>query len=130
MSAEVIRNYIDAWNARDLDRMIELVSDDILHRINQGGTRQGKEAFAAFLRHVAEHYEERLDDVVILTGPDGRCGSEFTVHGIYRKTDDDMPRARGQRYTLPGAILCDTRDGRITRLSVFFNMADWRRQIA
>lgn len=131
MSHDVIAEYYAAFNAGDRATMLSLLGEDVEHHVNQGGVRHGRAAFAAFLDHMDRCYEERLEDVVILTEPGGtRAAAEFVVHGSYRATDDGLPEARGQRYVLPAATFFSLQNGRITRVATHYNLADWIAQVS
>lgn len=126
-----IAAYYAAFNAGDPAGMLACVTDDIEHRVNEGGIRRGRELFAAFCAHMGVSYRERLEDMVIFTTPDGtRAAAEFTVHGAYLQTDPGLPPARGQRYVLPAGAFFDLRDGRIARVTTFYNLADWVAQVS
>ena len=43
---QLIEQYYQAFNNGDMDTFLSLLTDDVLHDINQGGREQGKEAFA------------------------------------------------------------------------------------
>lgn len=131
MSIDVLRRYYDAFNAGDLEGMIAELSDDFVHHVNEGAARPGKESFAAFGRHMAACYCETLTDLVLFATPDGRRGAaEFTVNGTYLATDGDLPPARGQTYILPAGAFFSLKEGRITRVTTYYNLADWIRQVS
>ncbi|TGD63379.1 isopropylmalate/homocitrate/citramalate synthase [Tabrizicola sp. WMC-M-20] len=118
--------YYAAFNAGDPTGMLALVTDDVEHRVNEGGIRRGREKFAEFCAHMGVSYREQLHDLVIFTSPDGTRGAaEFTVHGEYLKTDPGLPEARGQRYVLPAGAFFDLREGKIARITTFYNLSDW-----
>lgn len=129
-AAALIAAYYDAFNAGDPAGMLALLTDDVVHDVNQGARETGREAFSAFLDHMNRAYRERLADIVIMTTADGSRGAaEFVVHGEYLQTDPGLPEARGQRYMLPAGAFFDIRDGRIARVSNFYNLQDWLRQV-
>ena len=100
------------------------------HDINQGGRQNGRAAFRAFMAHMDECYSERLEDIVVMTEPDGRrAAAEFTVHGTYKATDSGLPPATGQRYVLPAGAFFEIRAGLIARVTNTYNLADWLRQV-
>ena len=88
----------------------------------------GNAAFRDFLGHMERCYRERLDDIVIMANGD-RAAAEFTVHGEYLATDEGLPPATGQRYTLPAGAFFEVRDGLIARVTVYYNLPDWTRQV-
>jgi steroid delta-isomerase-like uncharacterized protein len=130
MSADLIRAYYEAFNRRDYAAMLDLLTDDVAHDVNQGGRETGKEAFRAFLGHMDRTYRERLRDIVVMASPDGRhAAAEFVVEGAYLATDEGLPEARGQTYTLPAGTFFEVRDGRIARVTTYYNLKDWLRQV-
>ncbi|MBX6373061.1 MAG: nuclear transport factor 2 family protein, partial [Acetobacteraceae bacterium] len=52
----LIRRYYEAFNAGDRPGMLALLTEDVIHDINQGGRETGREAFAAFLAHMDRCY--------------------------------------------------------------------------
>ncbi len=129
-TADLIRAYYAAFNAGDRDAMLALLSEDVAHDLNQGARETGREAFAAFMRRMDTSYRERLADIVVMTSSDGtRAAAEYVVHGEYLADDAGLPPARGQRYVLPGGAFFAIRDGRITRVSNYYNLEDWIAQV-
>jgi steroid delta-isomerase-like uncharacterized protein len=130
MSADLIRAYYEAFNRRDYAAMLDLLTDDVAHDVNQGGRETGKEAFRAFLGHMDRTYRERLRDIVVMTSADGRhAAAEFVVEGTYLATDEGLPEAKGQTYTLPAGTFFEVRGGRIARVTTYYNLKDWLRQV-
>ena len=126
-----ITAYYAAFYAGDAAGMLACVTDDIEHRVNEGGIRRGRATFAEFCAHMGVSYRERLDDMVIFTTPDGRRGAaEFVVHGAYLQTDPGLPTARGQTYILPAGAFFDLREGLICRVTTFYNLSDWVAQVS
>ena len=128
---DVIQRYYGAFNSGDIDAQLALMAEDVRHDVNQGGTRRGKAAFRAFSDHMARTCDERCEDVVVMVAPDvTRASAEFWVHGIYRATERGMPKAEGQRYLIRAGAFFEIERGLITRITTYYNMTDWRRQVA
>lgn len=131
MTRATIEAYYAAFNRGDTEAMLATLHDDFAHHVNEGATRLGKAAFADFCRHMAETYRETLNDMVIFANPDGtRAAAEFTVNGTYLKTDPGLPEARGQTYVLPAGGFFTLKDGLITRVTTYYNLQDWIRQVS
>ncbi len=131
MTKTLIQAYFDAFNQGDAAAMLACVSDDVEHHVNQGAVRRGRAAFAEFCSHMGVSYREELRDMVIFTSEDGtRAAAEFTVHGEYLQTDPGLPEARGQRYILPAGSFFAIRDGKIARVTTYYNLQDWIAQVS
>ena len=127
----LIADYYAAFNAGEAAGMLALVSEEIEHRVNEGATRRGRGKFSEFCAHMGVSYREELRDLVIFASEDGsRAAAEFTVHGEYLQTDPGLPEARGQRYVLPAGAFFDIREGKITRITTFYNLSDWVAQVS
>ncbi len=126
----LIGRYYEAFNAGNGDAMLACLAEDVAHDINQGGRQQGKDAFRAFLAHMDRCYAEKLEGIAVMASEDGsRAAAEFLVHGTYKATDDGLPEASGQTYVLPAGAFFDIEGGLIRRVSVYYNLADWLRQV-
>jgi steroid delta-isomerase-like uncharacterized protein len=126
----LISAYYDAFNGGDAEGMLALMTDDVIHDINQGEREVGVEAFRAFMTRMNGAYRERLADMVVMATPDGtRAAAEFTVHGTYLRAEEGLPPAHGQTYVLPAGAFFVVRDGKIARVSNFYNLPDWLCQV-
>jgi steroid delta-isomerase-like uncharacterized protein len=75
-------------------------------------------------------YGEQLADMVFMASDDGaRAAVEFVVQGVYKAADEGLPEAWGQRYTLPAGAFLALEGGRITRVTTYYNLQDWLRQV-
>lgn len=126
-----IETYFNAFNSGNTAAMVDCLADDFAHHVNEGDMRSGKQAFAAFCDHMSRCYKENLTDMVIFTSEDGtRAAAEYIVNGTYLETDAGLPEARGQTYRLPAGSFFSLRDGKITRVVTYYNLADWVAQVS
>lgn len=126
----VITDYYAAFNSGNKDAMLALMSDDVAHDINQGGREIGRAAFGRFNERMTRCYREVLHDLVIMASTDGRhAAAEFVVVGTYLVTDEGLPPARGQTYRLPAGAFFELANGRITRVTMHYNLQDWLDQV-
>ena len=126
----LIAAYFEAFNAGQTDRMLDLLHDEVEHHVNEGKIRRGKDLFAQFNAHMTRCYRENLTDIVVFANEDGdRAAAEFVVNGSYLETDEGLPKANGQTYRLPAGSFFTIRDGKIARVTTYYNLADWVRQV-
>lgn len=127
----LIQRYYAAFNAADTDAMLACLAENVVHDVNQGSRRTGKAAFRDFSRHMDRCFAEQLENIAVMATPDGaRAAAEFDVLGTYIETDEGLPAATGQTYRLPAGTFFEVQGGLITRVTTYYNLADWLKQIA
>lgn len=126
----LLENYYAAFNKADWTSFLGMLTEDVIHDVNQGGREVGREAFGVFMKRMNHSYSEQIADIVIMVAPDGaRAAVEFTVLGTYLRTDEGLPEANGQTYKLPGGAFFDIRGGKVARVTNYYNLQDWLRQV-
>ena len=126
----LIRNYYETFNSGDREAFMALLADDVVHDINQGGVETGGEAFSAFLARMDRCYREQVCDLVVFASEDGTRGAaEFFIEGEYLATDAGLPPAAGQRYRLRVGAFFDLKDGKVRRVTNYYNLEEWLRQV-
>jgi len=122
----LIESYYARFNAGDLNGMINLLDSEIRHDINQGGSEHGIKVFRQFLERMAENYQEQIHDIVLFATADGkRAACEYKVTGTYLKADPGLPPANGQRYTIRGGAFFSIKNGKISRVTNYYNLPEW-----
>lgn len=124
MTENLIHAYFAAFNQHDAEALLATLSEDVVHDINEGGQEVGKAAFRTFKGHMDNCYREQITDLVVMANG-SRGAAEFTVKGIYLKTDGSLPEATGQTYSIPCAAFFEVGDGKITRVTSYYNLKNW-----
>jgi steroid delta-isomerase-like uncharacterized protein len=76
-------------------------------------------------------YQEQLENIVVMASDDGsRAAAEFLVKGTYKATDSGLPPATGQTYALAAGTFFEIAEGKITRVTTYYNLQDWIAQIS
>jgi steroid delta-isomerase-like uncharacterized protein len=127
---EIIQQYYDFFNKRDLKSFLDLLDKNIVHDINQGNREIGIEAFTAFMKRMDTSYEEKIKNIIIMTNHDGsHAAAEFIVEGIYKSSDKGLPQASNQHYELPCGAFFEIKQNKITRVTNYYNLQDWLKQV-
>lgn len=130
-TAALIRRYYEAFNKGDNAAMLGMLTDGIIHDVNQGERRVGKEKFKAFQARMDHHYKEKLENIAVMVSQDGsRAAAEFNVHGSYLNSDEGLPKAKGQTYVLPAGAFFSIENGKIARVTTYYNLTDWIMQVS
>ncbi|MCA0366287.1 MAG: nuclear transport factor 2 family protein [Bacteroidetes bacterium] len=129
-AVEIVKAYYQNFNNKNWQGMLDLLSEDIRHDANQGDSRVGKELFREFLAHMDSCYDETLTEMVFFAEPaDQRVAVEFIVNGTYKSTDEGLPEATGQKYVLPAGAFLDVKDGKISRVTTYYNLPLWEKMV-
>jgi len=121
---QLIQNYFDAFNRHDLEGMLATLDENVVHDINESGQEIGREAFRKFKTHMDQCYHEQIENLVIMTHGN-RGAAEFMVAGEYIKADVGLPPATGQIYQIPAAAFFEAKDGKLTRVTSYYNLKNW-----
>lgn len=126
----LIQRYYETFNAGDREAFLALLTEDVDHDINQGGTETGKAAFRAFLTRMDRCYREQVRDLVVFANEDGSRGAaEFFIEGEYLSTDDGLPPAAGQLYRLRVGAFFELQNQQVRRITNYYNLEEWLRQV-
>lgn len=126
----LIERYYQTFNTGDREALLALLTDDVAHDINQGGCETGRDAFRAFLQRMDRCYREQVVDLVVFANAAGtHAAAEFFIDGSYIATDEGLPPAAGQTYHLRVGAFFDVREGRIARVTNYYNLQEWLRLV-
>lgn len=120
----LIEKYFDAFNKKDLSAMGSLLSDDVRHDINQGSTEVGKSEYINFMTDLFKNYHEDISNICIMENG-SRATAECICSGTYLITQEGLPEAKGQKYSLPVAAIFEEKNGKITRVTSYYNLTQW-----
>jgi steroid delta-isomerase-like uncharacterized protein len=125
-SLQIVQQYYEYFNQKNWQGMLSLLHTEVRHESNQSDVRIGIDKFNDFLKKMDECYEEQLTDMVFFTESSNQIiAAEFTVNGIYKKADDDLPPAHHQSYVLPAAAFLALKEGKVSRVTTYYNLTLW-----
>lgn len=126
MSVELIQTYYNHFNSEKFDQMLSLVTDDVVHEVNEGEPQVGVDKFRSFMKIMDAHYSEKVVDIVVFSaGVKDRFAAEFFIEGVYKKSYEGLPPARNQKYRLRVGAFFEVREGKISRVTNYYNLNKW-----
>ena len=129
-TTDLIKLYYSSFNQGDMDKFLSLLDDNVEHDLNQGERQVGKAQFASFMERMNKCYKEHIKDIVVMTSSDNQqAAAEYVVEGTYIATDEGLPPAANQKYVLPGGAFFVIKNGKITRITNYYNLNDWIEQV-
>ena len=129
---DLIRRYYEAFNrGGDREAFLAMLDSTVAHDLNNAGREIGVPAFRSFMQRMDRCYYEQITELVVFASGDGaRAAAEFVVNGEYLMTDPGLPEAKGQRYVLPAGTFFALKDGKIIRVTTYYNLNDWIAQVS
>lgn len=123
---ETIQAYYNAFNKDDFNKMLSYVAEDVLHEGNEIKAEQGLANMKRFMQEMDEHYQEQVVDLELFSGTTSdRVSAEFFIEGIYKKTATGLPEASGQKYRLRVGAFFELSEGKIKRVTNYYNLRNW-----
>ncbi|MEI7583141.1 nuclear transport factor 2 family protein [Runella sp.] len=123
---DIVNRYYAYFNQKNWEGMLSLLHSEVRHEPNQGDVRIGNEKFTEFMQKMDEAYEEILTELVFFTSSDDtRIAAEFVVNGVYKQAEEGLPPAHGQTYILPAGAFLEVKEGKITRVTTYYNLPLW-----
>ena len=130
LALALINQYYAVFNSGDRSAMLNLLTDDVVHDINQGESHVGIDDFRAFLQRMDRCYAERVEELMVFANAEGTRGSaEFYISGTYLDTDEGLPPAKGQVYRLRVGAFFEIKDSKVARVTNYYNLKDWLEQV-
>ncbi len=126
----LIQRYYDLFNSGDREALLEMLSEDVVHEINEGTPELGRETFSAFLDRMDRCYQEQVEELIVFSNDNpNRAAAEFFIRGTYISTDEGLPEATGQTYHLRIGAFFEITNGKISRITNYYNLAEWLRMV-
>ena len=129
-ATQIIHAYYDSFNRNEMKLFFDLLTEYVVHEINHGKQEVGKSAFRHFMERMHRHYQEKAVELVIFANESGtRAAAEFFIEGAYLTTDQGLPPAKGQKYRLRCGAFFELKAGKISRVTNYYNLAEWLSQV-
>jgi ketosteroid isomerase-like protein len=117
---DLIRAYVDAYNAKDIPAMLALVDDHIIFEnvSNTSGVTKttSKQAFEQLARQSLPYFSERKQIIRFMVLSADSAAVEIDYQATLAQ---DLPNGlkAGEQLTLRGVSVFESQDGRMTRIS-------------
>jgi steroid delta-isomerase-like uncharacterized protein len=132
--ADFLKRWAAAWNSHEPDRLLELMTDDIVYDDSAWPTTmRGHGDVRIFLDHAWEAFPDlqfEMTDGPYTVSGQPRAAFYWKGRGTHSGTIDPPGFApTGRRIEFEGADFHEYRDGRVCRLRIVFDMMEVGRQI-
>jgi steroid delta-isomerase-like uncharacterized protein len=124
-----LNDYVAAWNSHDTEKIVSFYTDDIVYEdVALGQIKRGKEE----LRALDNYYFAAFPDVNFEVKSSFISGdwsaSEWVMSGTHKGDMPGLP-ATGKRFSIRGTSVAELKEGKIKRISHYYNWMDFLQQI-
>jgi steroid delta-isomerase-like uncharacterized protein len=118
-----------AWSSQDIDRILTLCTDDCIYEdVTMSAVSRGKSEIRTFAGAVFGAFPDFKIEMTTGFVAGDRAAAEWTMSGTHKGDLPNLP-ATGKRFSIRGATICELRDGRIKRVSDYWDMVTFLKQI-
>ena len=126
----MLREENAAWNAHNVERIAAFYTDDCFKEdIAVGRATRGKEEMKALIGGAFTAIPDMKIELVTLFYRGGWAATEWIMSGSYSSDYPGFPVASGRHFSVRGASVVELRDGKISRISDYWNFASFLNQV-
>ena len=123
--------YYLAYNAEDIEGQIKLMTDNVVYHSNSDKIRTGADAYRKYTAGLFQEIDEKCIDIKYFVDENqGIVTAQSRAEGKYVTSSEGLPKAKGQKYNIPVVEVFEIKDGKITKLSTYYNEDLWKTQIS
>lgn len=127
----LVKSYYQAILNQDLEQFMSLLSENVVHAINQGATEIGKSKFKLFMQEQFSHGDVEIENLQILSSEDAQTAMvHYICKGRYLKDIPGFPPAKDQAWSLPVMTYFEVKNNFLSHVAVYYNLQDWIRQVS
>lgn len=127
----VAEAYYMAYNKADVEGQTKLMTDDMIYHSNSDKIRVGKDAYHKYTVGLFKEIDEKCIDIkYFVDEAQGVVTAQSRVEGKYVTSSEGLPKAKGQKYNIPVVEVFEIKDGKIKKLTTYYNEDLWKTQIS
>jgi steroid delta-isomerase-like uncharacterized protein len=119
-----------AWNTHDVDKIATFYTDDCIKEdIAIAKTTQGKKEMKAVISGAFNSIPDMNIKLVTIINIGNMAATEWIMSGSYSNVYPGWSSATGKKFSVRGATIMELRNGKISRISDYWNFASFSQQI-
>ena len=125
----VARDFFDAFDRKDVEKLLSLVSDDIVEDVPGVGIIEGTEQERSFLNSLFSSFPDMATDVTRVTTSGGVVAVEWSRRGTFTGEPWQGLPANGRTFDTRGAAFVEVSGSRVTRVTIYSDQATLARDL-
>jgi steroid delta-isomerase-like uncharacterized protein len=127
---KMLKNENAAWNAHDVEKIATFYTDDCIKEdIAIGKSTLGKKEMKALITGAFTSMPDMNIKLVTIFVSGNWAATEWIMSGSYSNAYPGMPPATGNKFSVRGASIMELHNGKISRISDYWNFASFLQQV-
>jgi len=121
-SLSIVAQFIENYNEKQWRNLFNVLDKHVILEQNEIAVIQGIQAFDSFICKMTHAFDERLFDIhyYYSTTCASKLSTQYQVEGYYKNGNFKRP-ANNQHYSITRYSFFEISNGKITKISTFFN---------
>ncbi len=127
---KMMNDYQAALNAHDVEKLLTFFTDDVVYdSMPMGKVWRGKKEAKDFISSTFANFSNFKIEVKSGFNTGDRGASEWVMSGTFAKSDIPGMPATGKSFSVRGASIIEFKGGKISRESIYWNLASFLQQV-
>ena len=129
-SEKMMNDYVAAWNAHDMERVLSFCTDDVVfEEVPMEKVWRGKKEAKDFAKDTFTNFPDFKIEMKSAFNAGDRSAGEWVMSGTFANSSTPGMPATGKRFSVRGTSIIEFREGKISRESMYWNLASFLQQV-
>jgi steroid delta-isomerase-like uncharacterized protein len=127
---KMMNDYVAAWNAHDMNKILSFCTDDVVfEEVAMGKVWRGKKEAKDFSSSTFADFPDFKIEKKSGFNAGDRGAGEWVMSGTFAHSSTPGMTATGKRFSVRGASIFEFRGGKISRESMYWDLASFLQQV-
>ena len=127
---KIVKGGHEAWNSHDPDKVVSVYTDDcVCDSVPMGVVFHGKDEVKALAKQLSTDYPDFHYEPKSWFASGNKVASEWVWTGTHKHSSNPAIPATGKRFSVRGVSILELRQGKMSRATFYWNLADLMQQL-
>ena len=129
-SEKMMNDYVAAWNAHDMERVLSFCTDDVVfEEVPMEKVWRGKKEAKDFAKDTFTNFPDFKIEVKSGFSAGDQGAGEWVMSGTFAHSSNPAMPATGKKFSIPGVGINEYSGGKISRVTNYWNLASFLQQV-
>jgi steroid delta-isomerase-like uncharacterized protein len=129
-SEKMMNDYVAAWNSHDMEKVLSFCTDDVVfEEVPMEKVWRGKKEAKDFAKDTFTNFPDFKIEVKSGFSAGAQGAGEWVMSGTFANSSTPGMPATGKRFSVRGTSIIEFREGKISRESMYWNLASFLQQV-